>query len=275
MARKGFHLVLLVFLGGLMLLLSCDDVIIKRKKIKTDDLTTLRPLPSGHKQFIIKIYPKIANANLEIEIRREGIKRLRSRYRDVVEKKQRLIWLKEIAAEHKFEDSLFSSSMSEQEFHAKIDTLLTRVDIIPENLVLAQAIVESGWGKSKFAKEVNNYFGIRCFTPGCGMKPSASSDSTFWVKKFPTIEACIEEYLRILNTVNTYDNLRKARISLRQANDFPNGMELSRRLKKYSESGSQYTNLLTSIIKNYIPKNLEAFVKYQGSANMYEEDIFE
>jgi len=275
MVRKEFHLVFLFFLGGLMLLLSCDDVVIKKKKIKTDDLKTLRPLPAGHKQFIIKIYPKIANANLEIEIKREGIKRLRSRYSDVVEKQQRLIWLKEIAADHKFEDSLFSSTMSEQEYHFKIDTLLTRVDIIPENLVLAQAIVESGWGKSKFAKEVNNYFGIRCFTPGCGVKPSASSDSTFWVKKFPSIEACIEEYLRILNTVNMYDNLRKARISLRQANDFPNGIELSRRLKKYSESGSQYTNLLTSIIKNYIPNNLEAFVKYQGSAKMPEEEIFE
>jgi Bax protein len=275
MVRKEFHLVLLFFLGGLMLLLSCDDVVIKKEKVKTDDLKTLRPLPAGHKQFIIKIYPKIANANLEIEIKREGIKRLRSRYHDVVEQQQRLIWLKEIAADHKFEDSLFSRTMSEQEYHLKIDTLLTRVDIIPENLVLAQAIVESGWGKSKFAKEVNNYFGIRCFTRGCGVKPSASSDSTFWVKKFPSIEACIEEYLRILNTVNMYDNMRKARISLRQANDFPNGIELSKRLKKYSESGSQYTNLLTSIIKNYIPNNLEAFVKYQGSAKIPEEVIFE
>lgn len=259
-----------------MLLLSCDDVVIKKKqKIKTDDLKTLRPLPAGHKQFIIKIYPKIANANLEIEIKREGIKRLRSKYHDVVEKQQRLIWLKEIAADHKFDDSLFNSTMSEQEYLLKIDTLLSRVDIIPENLVLAQAIVESGWGKSKFAREVNNYFGIRCFTPGCGMKPSASSDSTFWVKKFPTIDACIEEYLRILNTVTMYDNMRKARVSLRQANDFPNGIELSRRLKKYSESGSQYTNLLTSIIKNYIPNNLEAFVKYQDSAKIPEEEIFE
>lgn len=275
MVRKEFHLVLLIFLGGLMLLFSCDDVVIKKKKIKTNDLTTLRPLPTGHKQFILKIYPKIANANLEIEIKREGIKRLRSRYHDVVEKQQRLIWLKEIAADHKFEDSLFSSRMSEPEYHVKIDTLLTRVDIIPENLVLAQAIVESGWGKSKFAKEVNNYFGIRCFTPGCGVKPSASSDSTFWVKKFPSIEACIEEYLRILNTGFAYDNFRKARVSLRETNDFPNGMELSRRLRKYSESGSQYTNLLTSIIKNYIPNNLEAFVKYQGTAKIPEEEIFE
>jgi len=275
MVRKEVHLVLFVFLGGLMLLFSCDNEVIKKKTIKTDDLTTLRPLPDGHRQFILKIYPKIANANLEIEIKREGIKRLRSKYHDVIEKQQRLIWLKEIAAEHKFEDSLFSIGMSEQDYLIKIDTLLTRVDIIPENLVLAQAIVESGWGKSKFARDVNNYFGIRCFTPGCGVKPSASSDSTFWVKKFPTVEACVEEYLRILNTVHVYDNFRKARVSLREANDFPNGMELSRRLKKYSESGSQYTNLLTSIIKNYIPNNLDAFVRNQGLSKLPEDAILE
>ncbi len=274
MLRKKVYPILLLFLVWALLHFSCDTEVRKKEKIRAAEIATLRPLPGGHKQFILNIYPKIANANLEMEIKREGILSLGKKYQKVIVNGERLYWLKEIAAEFKFEDSLFSREMTEKEFKTKIDTLLSRVDIIPENLVLAQAIVESGWGKSKFAKEANNYFGIRCYTPGCGVKPSESSDSTFWVKKYPTIESCIEEYIRTLNTGLAYDNLRKARQSLRQNNDFPNGVELAKRLKKYSESGSNYTNLLASIIKNYIPANLSAFVKYQGSAKMLEEDFF-
>ena len=39
-------------------------------------------------------------------------------------------------------------------------TLLEQ-DRIPVNLVVAQAILESDWGKSRFAQQGNNYFGIR------------------------------------------------------------------------------------------------------------------
>ena len=34
-------------------------------------------------------------------------------------------------------------------------------DRIPINLVLAQSIIESNWGKSRFAKQANNFFGIK------------------------------------------------------------------------------------------------------------------
>ena len=33
---------------------------------------------------------------------------------------------------------------------------------IPASIKLAQAILESSWGKSDLAKEANNYFGIKC-----------------------------------------------------------------------------------------------------------------
>ena len=34
---------------------------------------------------------------------------------------------------------------------------------IPKELILAQAVVETGWGKSRFANQANNLFGIRTF----------------------------------------------------------------------------------------------------------------
>src|SRR5690606_39546165 len=49
--------------------------------------------------------------------------------------------------------------------------LLRRLDIIPADLALAQAAMESAWGGSRFAREGNNYFGQWCFSKGCGLVP--------------------------------------------------------------------------------------------------------
>ncbi|MDP0596589.1 MAG: glucosaminidase domain-containing protein, partial [SAR86 cluster bacterium] len=48
------------------------------------------------------------------------------------------------------------------------EELLKVIDILPPSLVLAQAANESNWGRSRFAKDFNNYFGIWCFSEGCG-----------------------------------------------------------------------------------------------------------
>ena len=34
---------------------------------------------------------------------------------------------------------------------------------VPNELIVAQAVVETGWGDSRFANEANNLFGIRTF----------------------------------------------------------------------------------------------------------------
>ena len=51
------------------------------------------------------------------------------------------------------------------------EELLKVIDILPPSLVLAQAANESNWGRSRFAKDFNNYFGIWCFSEGCGIIP--------------------------------------------------------------------------------------------------------
>lgn len=43
-----------------------------------------------------------------------------------------------------------------------LNSLLKRVDIIPESMVLIQAANESGWGSSRFAREGFNFFGEWC-----------------------------------------------------------------------------------------------------------------
>ncbi len=50
---------------------------------------------------------------------------------------------------------------------------------IPVSITLAQAIVESGWGKSKLAIEGNNYFGLKCFHESCKSRAIYKKDDTY------------------------------------------------------------------------------------------------
>tara|TARA_E500000331_G_scaffold46619_1_gene39273 strand:- start:2222 stop:2785 length:564 start_codon:yes stop_codon:yes gene_type:complete len=52
------------------------------------------------------------------------------------------------------------------------DALLSRVDVVPTSLVLAQAANESAWGSSRFAKDGNNLLSNWGFEPGCGITPA-------------------------------------------------------------------------------------------------------
>lgn len=228
-----------------------------------DNISTVKNLPDSHKTFIVNFYPAAVKANNDIKLDRAKLINLRDDYKHVIIKKRQFSWINNLAVRYRFGDDFFSESITKGEYLQKIDTMLYRVDYIPEKLVMAQAIIESGWGSSKFAREINNYFGIHCHTPGCGKAASDVENPKFWVKSFPDIEACIDDYLRLLNSGYAFEGLRETRLKLREENKYPNAVFLAQGLTKYSEKGSAYISLIESIINNYLPKNLEEFVRYQ------------
>ena len=235
------------------------------KKINKDEIATVKNLDKKQKNFIVSFYPGSADANQKILCVRQKILNLKRRYRNVMSSDDKLPWLNKITANYYLGDNFFNSDFSRNEFLKRIDSLLYYVDIIPDKLVMAQAIVESGWGKSKFAREINNYFGVHCYKPGCGVPPSGLSDAKFFVKSYPTIEAGVEDYLHILNTSYAYKKLRNTRASLREKLKTPEALPMAQGLGSYSAKGDEYITLLTSIINNYLPENLDAYVNYQES----------
>jgi len=89
------------------------------------------------------------------------------------------------------------------------NTLLTRVDIIPTSLTLAQAANESAWGQSRFARQGNNYFGIICHRPGCGIVPRRrNAGAKFEVTRYSSARKSVQNYLHTLNTNPQYQLLR-------------------------------------------------------------------
>ena len=82
---------------------------------------------------------------------------------------------------------------------------------INTELIIAQAIVESDYGRSRFALEGHNLFGIRIWSKE-GMLPYRQPDTIDWrVRVFKTKCDSVRYYIEILNNKQVYAEFRKAR----------------------------------------------------------------
>ena len=117
---------------------------------------------------------------------------------------------------------------------------------IPKTLIIAQAALETGWGTSRFANEGNNLFGIRTFNKDEEWLLPITWDQNKWigwgVKVYETKCDSVRDYVRIINEVWAYEELRKVR---------DNGgdvYEMADHLTLYA-SKPTYTKLVKQLIK--------------------------
>ena len=130
------------------------------------------------------------------------------------------------------------------------EDLLTVIDILPPSLVLAQAANESNWGRSRFAKDFNNYFGIWCFSKGCGTVPKQrDANANHEVANFNSLKACIDYYVLTINRNFAYENLRLIRKAHRDASKPITGIALAEGLTNYAYPGDEYINSIQSVIR--------------------------
>ena len=105
-----------------------------------------------------------------------------------------------------------------QEFITSLKKCISYLNFdLPKNkhinteLIVAQAIVESNYGTSRFALEGHNLFGIRVWSKE-GMLPYKQPDSIEWrVRVFKSKCESVKYYIEILNTKQVYTEFRKAR----------------------------------------------------------------
>ena len=100
---------------------------------------------------------------------------------------------------------------------------------IPSELIVAQAIIETGWGTSRFANESNNLFGIRQ-----------------GLKVFKTKCDSVADYIRIINVVPAYAEFREMR-----QDGVTDALLLARTLKKWA-TDPNYTDLIEEVIQHNI-----------------------
>ena len=129
------------------------------------------------------------------------------------------------------------------------EELLKVIDILPPSLVLAQAANESDWGRSRFAKDFNNYFGIWCFSKGCGVIPKdRDEDATHEVASFKSLEDCIDYYVLNINRSYAYEDLRLMRKNQRESLQPITGTLLAQGLGNYAFPGDEYIESIQTLI---------------------------
>lgn len=138
---------------------------------------------------------------------------------------------------------------------AWLTEMLSRVNVLPEALVLTQAANESAWGTSRFATKANNYFGHWCYSKGCGLVPLQRNEgSSHEVATFSSSQESVHRYFMNLNRNRAYADLRAIRAQLAaNGNDLltkETATELTNGLLKYSERGSDYVTDLQAMIRH-------------------------
>ena len=143
--------------------------------------------------------------------------------------------------------------------NAKLKTLqnilLNRVNVLPISMMLAQAIVESGWGGARFAQKGNALFGQWTWDKKKGISPTGIDKPSFAVKSFKNLQASVDAYILNLNTHPAYSKLRNYRKLIGNPQNF-NGYKFSRYLDKYAIIGFEYVKKINLMIKK---NNLEKF----------------
>ncbi len=127
------------------------------------------------------------------------------------------------------------------------EELLAALKPHPKSIALAQAAIESGWGTSRFFKEANNIFGMWSVSKNEDRIAAAQQrdgNRTIWLRKFDSIEDSVKEYYKLMAKGNAYKEFRK----LRSKTD--NVYEIVKKLDKYSETGEEYVEKLSDVIKH-------------------------
>ena len=131
-----------------------------------------------------------------------------------------------------------------------VTALLSRVDMVPNSLVLAQAAIESAWGTSRFATEGYNYFGQWCFSKGCGMVPSNRNEgASHEVRTFDSPKESVQAYFLNLNSHPSYEMVRKLRQDARNDDRPVHGCVLAAGLGSYSERGQHYIEEIRQMVR--------------------------
>lgn len=137
------------------------------------------------------------------------------------------------------------------------EALLSRLDVVPPSLALAQAAEETGWGTSRFAREGNALFGMYTYEAALGMLPKRrDAHRRHRVRSFPSLFEAGSAYARNLNCHPAYAEFRQARVALRAAGVPMSGYALAGELTRYSERGTAYIRTIRRIIRQ---NNLDDF----------------
>lgn len=136
--------------------------------------------------------------------------------------------------------------------------------------IIAQAILESGWGKSGLASKYHNYFGLKCGSSWKGKSVNMATKEEYKVgtltnirdnfRVYDSMEAGVKGYFEFINT-KRYANLKGV----------TSPEEYVKRIKAdgYATSSAYVNNIMRVIRDN----NLTRFDRKKAGGKMKKEDL--
>jgi len=183
--------------------------------------------------FIDTLLPIVLTENERLSDERERMLLLLDRLEDGRElAPDHAAWLRELADGHR----VSGDPVTDEDARRK---LKKRIDIIPVDLALAQAALESGWGRSSYSRKHRDPFGMQGYLPKNSKAP-----------KFASLRDAVQMYLRTLNSHPAYKSLRTIRERLREKGRELDGARLAAGLTRYSELGKGYVTKVLEMLRS-------------------------
>lgn len=167
------------------------------------------------------------------------------------------------------EDLQFFKDLMEKYDASSIKDLKIKLYPHPVSLVLAQAILESGWGTSNAFAKARNPFGILSFASDEPRRKFINPDnkSEIWVRSYSDVNQAVEHYYFFTARLASYEKFRKKRWERGSTK------VLMTYLRSYHEA-KDYNALIESIIRS---NDLEKYdnISIKKDYFSYRKDYFQ
>jgi len=219
-------------------------------------------------KFVEILYPLILKEDEKIRKEREFVESFFAKFENIgIVTPNEVKKIKAIAKKYRIK-SLYDK-----------EEYLKRVDTIPVSLVLAQAAIESNWGKSRFAREANNLFGEWTWGKRGIIPKNRPEGKRYKIRIFDSLEDSIASYMRNLNRHWAYKEFREARYMAKLMGKPFGGFTASAYLTRYSQLGEKYTLIIKKTIDEHewdlydIPKSTPQFKLLKNEIVMLSKEI--
>ena len=218
-----------------------------------DDFSEIQDVPTKKKLFYLVTLPLIYNTNTSIMQERRMVINIEKKFARKELNKNETDEIIRLSKKYKLDYSEINTKLFRK--------LKQRINIIPVSLALGQAIIESGWGQSRFATEGNALYGQWTTSEDKGIIPQdRDEDKTHAVLKFKNLSESVEAYMFNINTHQAYYNFRVIRrIDERIKYTDPISMKV-KYLAAYAEIGDKYVDKLELMIAS---NNLQEFDRFK------------
>ena len=218
-----------------------------------DNFSEIQDVPTKKKLFYLVTLPLIYKTNTSIMQERRMVINIEKKFARKELNKNETDEIIRLSKKYKLDYSEINTKLFRK--------LKQRINIIPVSLALGQAIIESGWGQSRFATEGNALYGQWTTSEDKGIIPQdRDEDKTHAVLKFKNLSESVEAYMFNINTHQAYYNFRVIRrIDERIKYTDPISMKV-KYLAAYAEIGDKYVDKLELIIAS---NNLQEFDRFK------------